>query len=130
MKALVCGNARADNLVSDGAAVLALVAEVSEGGAGVYLCGGNMFADHVGCGVVIDQVDPESREGQSFALTSACLETLNSFDGASVDLGEGAAGHYMGCGVYVVDQVTADGSETHRVVLTREDLETLLAWVG
>ena len=95
--ALVCGIDRADNLVSDGAAVLELVAEVSEGGLELHLCGGNMFADHIGCGVVvIDQVDPESQEGQSFALTSACLETLKSFDGASVDLGEGAAGHSMG----------------------------------
>ena len=55
---------------------------------------------------------------------------LKSFDGASVDLGEGAAGHYMGCGVYLVDQVPADGSETQWIVLIREDLETLLAWVG
>ena len=33
-------------------------------------------------------------------------------------------------GVYVVDQVTADGSETQRIVLTLEDLETLPAWIG
>lgn len=44
-----------------------------------------------------------------------------------VDLGEEATGHYMGCGIYVADQIPADGSGTQRVVLTLEDLGTLLA---
>ncbi len=126
--ALVCGIDRADNLVSDGAAVLELVAELSEGGLEIHLGDGNTFADHAGCGVVvIDKVDPETREGQSVVLTSAALETLRAFGGASVDLREGTTGHYMGCGIYVVDQVPADGSGAQRIVLTLEDLETLLA---
>jgi len=36
----------------------------------------------------------------------------------------------MGCGIYAVDQVPADGSGAQRIVLTLEDLETPLAWVG
>jgi hypothetical protein len=63
MMALVCGIDRADNLVSDGAAVLELVAELSEGGLELRLGDGNTFADQAGCGVVvIDQVDPEPRK--------------------------------------------------------------------
>ncbi|WP_380783110.1 hypothetical protein [Sphingomonas sp. R86520] len=111
--------------------VLEPVNELSEGGLELHLGDGNTFADHLGCGVVaIDQVDPESQEGQEAVLTSAGLETLRAFSGATVDLGEGTTGHYMGCGIYVVDQVPADGSGAQRIVLTLEDLETLLAWVG
>lgn len=36
----------------------------------------------------------------------------------------------MGCGIYVVDLVPAYGSGAQRIVLTLEDLETLLAWVA
>jgi hypothetical protein len=55
---------------------------------------------------------------------------LRAFGGASVDLREGTTGHYMGCGIYVVDLVPAYGSGAQRIVLTLEDLETLLAWVA
>lgn len=128
---LVCGNDRADNLGREGAAVLELVAELSEGGLELHLGDENTFADHAGCGVVvIDQVDQETQEGQSVVLTSAGLETLQAFGGASVNLREGTTGHYMGCGVDVVDQVQAGGSGPQRIVLTLEDLETLLAWIG
>jgi hypothetical protein len=118
-------------IANDDLGVLELVAEVFEGGLELHLGDGNTFADHVGCGVVaIDQVDPETQEGQSVVLTAAGLETLKAFSGASVDLGEGTTGHYMGCGIYVIDQVPADGSGPQRIVLTLDDLETLLAWVG
>jgi hypothetical protein len=118
-------------IANDDLGVLELVAEVFEGGLELRLGDGSTFADHVGCGVVaIDQVDPETQEGQSVVLTAAGLETLKAFSAASVDLGEGTTGHYMGCGIYVVDQVPADGSGPQRIVLTLEDLETLLAWVG
>lgn len=112
--------------------VLELDAEVFEGGLELYLGDGNTFADHIGCGIVaIDQVDPETQEGQSVVLKkSAGLETLRAFSGATVDLGEGTTGHYMGCGIYVVDQLPPDSSGAQRVVLTLDDLETLLAWVG
>jgi hypothetical protein len=117
-------------IANDDLGVLELVAELSDGGLELHLGDGNTFADHAGCGVVvIDQVDPESQEGQSVVLTSAGLETLKAFGGAVVDLG-GATGHYMGCGIYVVDQVPADGSGAQRIVVTLEDLETLLAWIG
>ena len=118
-------------IANDDLGVLELVAELSEGGLELHLGDGNTFADHAGCGVVvIDQVDPETQEGQSVVLTSAGLETLRAFGGASVDLREGTTGHYMGCGIYVVDQVQAGGSGAQRIVLTLEDLETLLAWIG
>lgn len=108
-----------------------LVAELSEGGLELHLGDGNTFADHAGCGVVaIDQVDPETQEGQSVVLTSAGSETLRTFGGASVHLREGTTGHYMGCGIYVVDHIQAGGSGAQRIVLTLEDLETLLAWIG
>lgn len=118
-------------IANDDLSVLELVAEVFEGGLELHLGDGSTFADHVATGVIlIDQVDVESQESQSVVLTSAGLETLRAFGGASVDLREGTTGHYMGCGIYVVDQVPADGSGAQRIVLTLEDLETLLAWVG
>ncbi|MES3101318.1 hypothetical protein [Sphingomonas faeni] len=118
-------------IANDDLGVLELTAEVFEGGLELHLGDGNTFADHAGCGVVvIDEVDPESQEGQSVVLTSAAMETLRAFGGASVDLREGTTGHYMGCGIYVVDQVQAGGSGAQRIVLTLEDLETLPAWIG
>jgi hypothetical protein len=58
------------------------------------------------------------------------LQTLLAFSGASLDLGEATTGHDMGGGIYVVDQVPAAGSGAERIVLTLEDLETLLTWIG
>ncbi len=118
-------------IANDDLGVLELVAELSEGGLELHLGDGNTFADHIGCGVVaLDQVDLETQEGQSVVLTSAGLETLKAFVGASVDLGEGTTGHYMGCGIYIVDQVQAEVQGRQRIVLTLGDLETLLAWIG
>ncbi|HEX8384089.1 MAG TPA: hypothetical protein VF592_12030 [Sphingomonas sp.] len=37
---------------------------------------------------------------------------------------------YMGCGVFVVDQVDSFTQAAQQVVLTRADLERMLAWKG
>ena len=47
----------------------------------------------------------------------------------TIGLEDGAtSAHNMGCGVIVVDQ--NDTNVRHRIVLTKDDLERMLAWVG
>jgi len=48
-----------------------------------------------------------------------------------LDLGDGNTfADNMGCGVVVIDQVDRDTQAHQRVVLTKEDLEKLLTWIG
>lgn len=52
-------------------------------------------------------------------------------DPLELDLGDGNTfADNMGCGVVVIDQVDRDTQTLQRVVLTKEDLETLLTWIG
>jgi hypothetical protein len=52
-------------------------------------------------------------------------------DNLTLELGEGeTTAQNMGCSIVVVDQVDHDTKRNQRVVLTKADLEAMLAWLA